>query len=140
MNNEFVDYQTAVRLKAASFDEPCISHWAAEPDGKPVLVGSTAFVFNNSELKGRDVVAPFLWQAAKWLRKKKGIAINVDAHDGDFYTGEVVFLSNASDEAKIEATFSEKFSPYVKKFKSYEEAFHDILNAALDLINPEKKE
>ena len=46
-----------------------------------MLVGSTAFVFHNSGLKGRDVVAPTLSQAQKWLREK-GIHISVNPYMG----------------------------------------------------------
>lgn len=79
MNQEdYVNYELAVKLKACGFDEPCIAQWACEPDGKPMLLGSTAFVFSNAELKGRDVTAPLLFHAQKWLREKKGLHILVD--------------------------------------------------------------
>lgn len=78
MNEDYVSYDLALKLKACGFDEPCIAQWACEPDGKPMLVGSTAFVFDNAGLKGRDVTAPFLWQAQKWLREKKDIVITID--------------------------------------------------------------
>lgn len=78
MNNEdYASYELAKKLKACGFDEPCIAQWACEPDGKPLLFGSTAFVFHNAELKGRDVVAPLLYQAQKWLREKKKIDVLV---------------------------------------------------------------
>lgn len=78
MNNEdYVSYELAKKLKACGFDEPCIAQWACEPDGKPILLGSTAFVFSNAELKGRDVTAPLLYHAQKWLREKKGIDVLV---------------------------------------------------------------
>lgn len=78
MNNEdYASYELALKLKACGFDEPCIAQWACEPDGKPMLLGSTAFVFSNAELKGRDVSAPLLFHAQKWLREAKGIDVLV---------------------------------------------------------------
>ena len=77
MENDYVSYKLALALKAFGFDEPCIAQWACEPDGKPLLFGSTAFVFHNAELKGRDVVAPLLFHAQKWLREVKGIDVLV---------------------------------------------------------------
>lgn len=74
---DYVDYPTAVALKECGFDEPCIAQWACEPDGKPILLGSTAFVFSNAELKGRDVTAPLLFHAQKWLREVKGLHIAI---------------------------------------------------------------
>ena len=75
---DYVDYPTAVALKECGFDEPCIAQWACEPNGKPILVGSTAFVFSNAELKGRDVTAPLLFHAQKWLRE--GATLHVGAY------------------------------------------------------------
>lgn len=74
---DYVCFKTALALKKCGFDEPCIAQWACEPDGKPMLFGSTAFLFRNSELKGCDVAAPFMWQAQKWMREKKGIDVLV---------------------------------------------------------------
>ena len=131
---DYCSYELSKALKAAGFDEPCYCKWAVEPDGKPMLVASIAFQFSNAELKGRDVTAPLLYHAQKWLRDRKGIAINVDAHDGDFYTWEAVFLSNASQDVVIEASLSAKFSPYVEKLGSYEAALSAGISAALELI------
>ena len=74
---DYCSYELALKLKACGFDEPCIAQWACEPDGKPILLGSTAFVFSNAELKGRDVTAPLLYQAQKWLREVNGIDVLV---------------------------------------------------------------
>lgn len=74
---DYVSYDLALKLKACGFDELCIAQWACEPDGKPMLLGSTAFVFSNAELKGRDVTAPLLYHAQKWLREKKKIDVLV---------------------------------------------------------------
>lgn len=76
-NDDYCSYGLSLALKKAGFDEPCIAEWACEPDGKPILLGSTAFVFSNAELKGRDVVAPLLYHAQKWLREVKGIDVLV---------------------------------------------------------------
>ena len=78
MNEDFVSYELAVKLKAAGFNEPCYSKWAVEPDGKPFLMGSCLAGFVSSECKGRDVLAPFLWQAQKWLREKHHLSVRVN--------------------------------------------------------------
>lgn len=79
---DYCSYELSKALKACGFDEPCIAQWACEPNGKPILVGSTAFVFNNAELKGRDVTAPLLYHAQKWLREKKELFIEVSPNFG----------------------------------------------------------
>lgn len=126
MKEDYCDYKLSLALKKYGFDEPCIAQWACEPDGKPMLLGSTAFVFINAQLKGRDVTAPLLYHAQKWLREKKGIAINVMAHDGGAYDYDIVFLPNAVDcDYPIDrATFS----------KTYEEALSEGIASVLELI------
>lgn len=91
---DFVSYDLALKLKACGFDESCIAQWAVEPDGKPILVGSTAFVFSNAQLKGRDVTAPLLYHAQKWLREKKKINVLI----GDCACGYYWEVSKAGDE------------------------------------------
>lgn len=123
---DYCSYELSKALKACGFDEPCIAQWACEPNGKPILLGSTAFVFSNAELKGRDVTAPLLFHAQKWLREKKGIAINVIAHDDGVYDYDIVFLPNAVDcDSPIDrATFS----------RTYEEALSEGITSVLELI------
>lgn len=123
MNEDFVSYELAVKLKACGFDEPCIAQWACEPDGKPMLVGSTAFVFSNAELKGRDVTAPLLYQAQKWLREKKHLSVEP-------YTNIVAnFNYNIVD--------LESFADYKGQgigYESYECALAAGISASLELI------
>lgn len=138
MNENYCSYELSKALKACGFDEPCIAQWACEPDGKPILVGSTAFVFSNAELKGRDVTAPLLFHAQKWLREKKGIAINVIAHDrsdryveGKYHWSEA-YLPNFKESG---LQWADWFI-YGKHplFDTYEEALSDGLNQMLQLI------
>lgn len=135
---DYCDYKLSLALKDAGFDEPCIAYWACEPDGKPILVGSTAFVFSNAEMKGRDVTAPLIYHAQKWLREKKRIAINVIAHDTSDkyregkYHWEEVYLPNFSEEGHQWADWF----IYGKHplFDTYEEALSDGLTQMLELI------
>ncbi len=71
--------------------------------------------------------APTLWQAQKWLRERKGIAVNVIAHDGGKYEYDIVFLPNAVETDRIPDR-----SPWCK---SYEEALSEGIESALELIN-----
>ena len=135
---DYCSYELSKALKECGFDEPCIAEWACEPDGKPILLGSAAFVFSNAELKGRDITAPFLYHAQKWLREKKRIAINVIAHDTSDkyregrYHWEEVYLPNFSEEGHQWADWF----IYGKHplFDTYEEALSDGLTQMLELI------
>lgn len=128
---DYCSYELSKALKACGFDEPCIAQWSCEPDGKPMLVGSTAFVFSNAELKGCDVTAPLLFHAQKWLREKWGIAVNVIAHDGGLYDYDIVFLPNAIETENIPDR-----SPWCR---TYEEALSEGIDSALELIEQENK-
>ena len=139
MNNEdYASYELAKKLKACGFNELCIAQWACEPDGKPMLFGSTAFVFSNAELKGRDVTAPLLYHAQKWLREKKGIAINVIAHDasdkyreGKYHWMEVHLPNSNENGHQWEDWFIYGKHPL---FDTYEDALSDGLSQMLELI------
>lgn len=104
---DYCSYELSKALKAAGFDEPCIAQWACEPDGKPILLGSTAFVFSNAELKGRDVTAPLLFHAQKWLREKEKIDVLVyncacgyiwEVSKANNGTGLILFDEKGDDE------------------------------------------
>lgn len=124
MNNEdYCSYQLSKALKAAGFDEPCIAQWACEPDGKPILVGSTAFVFSNAELKGRDVTAPLLYHAQKWLREKHHISIRVS-----YISYHKVWFA---DWLNLD---SREFDDTDATFATYEEALADGICVVLELI------
>ena len=143
-NQDYVSYPIALALKKAGFDEPCDHYYSYAKTSKSLhpLIDALPSMWNWNgeyvfEFIHPECSAPTLWKAQKWLRGECGIAINVDAHDGDFYTWEVVFLSNAPQDVVIEASLSEEFSPYVEKLDSYEAALSAGIAAALELI--EKK-
>ena len=122
---DYVSYELAVKLKECGFDEPCIAQWACEPDGKPILVGSTAFVFSNAELKGRDVTAPLLFHAQKWLREK-GIAVSVQANEiqGELWYSADIITTKGVNEL-VDGGFD---------YMGYEAALSAGIAAALELI------
>lgn len=123
MNEDYCSYELSLALKKAGFDEPCIAQWACEPDGRPLLFGSTAFVFRNAELKGRDVTAPLLYQAQKWLREKHHISVRVSyiAYHNVWFADWLNLDNGEFDDT--DATFD-----------SYEEALAYGIEAVLELI------
>lgn len=136
--NNYVGYELAVKLKACGFDEPCNYGYSVkmrlEPEvsfGEPKMVHSKAKKNYNDNRKGIEkglsfCSAPHIFHAQKWLREKKGIAINVIAHDGGVYDYDIVFLPNAVDcDSPIDrATFS----------RTYEEALSEGITSVLELI------
>lgn len=123
MNEDYVSYELAVKLKACGFDEPCIAQWACEPDGKPMLLGSTAFVFSNAELKGRDVAAPLLFHAQKWLREKKHLSVEPYANIVANFNYNIADLESFAD-----------YKGQGIGYESYECALAAGISASLELI------
>lgn len=125
MKEDYCNYELSLALKACGFDEPCIAQWACEPDGKPILVGSTAFVFDNAQLKGRDVTAPLLYQAQKWLREK-GIAVSVQANEiqGELWYSADIITTKGVNEL-VDGGFD---------YMGYEAALSAGIASALELI------
>lgn len=120
---DYASYELAQKLKACGFDEPCIAQWACEPDDKPMLLGSTAFVFSNAELKGRDVTAPLLFHAQKWLREKKGIYAYCEPNCLKKWSARAVDLAKNED-----LLFDGEM------FDSFEKATEYAISSALELI------
>lgn len=137
-NQDYCSYELSKALKSCGFDEPCNYGYSVkmrlEPEvsfGEPKMVHSKDPKNYNDNRKGIEKGLSFcsavpLWQAQKWLREKKGIAINVIAHDGGAYDYDIVFLPNAVDcDSTIDrATFS----------RTYEEALSEGITSVLELI------
>lgn len=132
---DFVSYKTAKKLKAAGFDEPCSVRWECEPDDVPSLC-SSVFSYKNKELEGLDLTAPTLWQAQKWLREVKGIAINVICHEDDRRLGKYhwkdVILPNCNE--KGHQWYEWMVYGKYPLFDSYEAALSAGIDKILDLI------
>lgn len=129
MNEDYVSYELAKKLKKCGFNgRGCRHFYYVSKDGKKVAFkerGDGIIVQFRNE--GRtQIPAATLWHAQKWLREKKGIAINVIAHDGGVYDYDIVFLPNAVDyDYPIDrATFS----------RTYEEALTEGIEYALELL------
>lgn len=123
MNEDYCDYKLSLALKECGFDEPCIAQWACEPDGKPILLGSTAFVFSNAELKGRDVTAPLLFHAQKWLREIWRIHVypTLESVNEAVYDCKVVYLRKEAYRLN-------------KRYSNYNQALSEGIKSALKLI------
>lgn len=123
MIEDYANYELSKAIKAAGYNEPCFAKWAAEPDDKPALMGSTAFIFRNNDCQGRDAAAPFLWQVAKWLREKHHISVRVS-----YIAFHKVWFA---DWLNLD---SGEFDDTDATFATYEEALSDGIAAALELI------
>lgn len=147
---DYCDYKLSLALKACGFDEPCNYGYSVkmrlEPEvsfGEPKMVHSKAPKNYNDNRKGIEkglsfCSAPLLYHAQKWLRDKKGIAINVIAHDasdkyreGKYHWMEVHLPNSNENGPQWMDWFIYGEHPL---FDTYEEALSDGLSQMLELI------
>lgn len=127
---DYASYELAKKLKACGFDEPCDHYYCAFDNETDVRFWSVHPAQSQNGFTNPDgkviADAPTLAHAQKWLREKKGIAINVMAHDGGAYDYDIVFLPDAIDcDCPVDrATFS----------RTYEEALSEGIASVLELI------
>lgn len=130
MNPEdYVSYPLALALKKHGFDWPCRHHYDIEdaPEGC-YWEGCSLHKKNHNE----DIPkfsAPTLWQAQKWLREKKGIAVSVQASE---IQGELWYSADIISTKGISELVNGGFD-----YINYESALSAGIAAALELI--EKK-
>lgn len=156
MNEDYCSYELSKQLKACGFDEPCDHFYEHSWDPTKARISASgvygewdnidAFKHNFNAIDDNRhkqslipyCSAPTLAHAQKWLREKKGIAINVIAHNTSDryregkYHWEEVYLSNFSEEGR---QWVDWFI-YGKHplFDTYEEALSDGLSQMLELI------
>lgn len=144
---DYCDYKLSLALKECGFDEPCRCCYIVDKDTESNIEFTeyaSRSKWNSAEIGGskypyKHISAPTLWQAQKWLREKKGIAINVIAHDcsdkyrGGKYHWMEVYLPNCNENGP---QWMDWFI-YGKHplFNTYEEALSDGLSQMLELIN-----
>lgn len=75
MNEDYVSYELAVKLKACGFDEPCDHYWykVYTDSDKMEMRQASADDYNNDGWSVPHCSAPHIYHAQKWLREKWGI-------------------------------------------------------------------
>lgn len=132
---DYVSYELAKKLKERGFDEPCDHYYCAfdnETDVRFWSIHPAQSQNGFTNPNGRVIAdAPTLWQAQKWLREKKGIAINVIAHDGGKYSHEHVYLPNYDESTTQWGIWHINHTPL---FDTYEEALSAGIAEMLRLL------
>ena len=142
MNEDYVSYELALKLKECGFDEPCNYGYSVktrlEPEvsfGEPKMVHSKAPKNFNDNRKGIEkglsfCSAPLLYHAQKWLREK-GVAVSVQANEiqGELWYSADIITTKGVNEL-VDGGFD-----YMK----YETALSAGIVSALELIEQENK-
>lgn len=143
---EIEPFQTAKKLKEAGFDYPCSYYYTGENAPKGHIWRTQSgepenfnVIVVESQIK---CSAPMLWQAAKWLREVKGIAINVICHEDDRILGKYhwkdVILPNCNE--KGHQWYEWMVYGKYPLFDSYEAALSACIDKILDLMIINKTE
>lgn len=148
-NQDYCNYELALALKKAGFDWECDHYYTKEdaPDGQvwflPCEYGSDDYNAYRNWVSPQPCSAPLLYQAQKWLRETKGIAINVIAHDcsdkhreGKYHWMEVHLPNSNENGPQWMDWFIYSKHPL---FDTYEEALSDGIANMLRLLDNKKK-
>lgn len=127
MNEYFIPYELAVKLKGKGFDKPCFGwYYPAEVCGFDY---KTTIVFNTSEYRGcnykdmlishnddKHIDAPTISQVLKWLREEKELYIEI-------YMYHNCYLWEIYNTKIYDADFTQKSEKYSEiEYETYEQA------------------
>jgi len=113
MEQEFVPYGLALKLKQLGFDNPCFAWYVSESYG--LEYGKAV----KSDLIKDGLVAPTFSQAFRWFREKQFL-IDVTSHNSDEY------------EFYIKWSFAYSFLSDI--YKTYEEAELACLEKLIEIV------
>lgn len=144
---DYCDYDTCVALKELGFSEPTLAYYHGFLSSKPLLYlvidedcmpedGVNVFdlLSNSNKYKdSKNIDAPTLWEAQKWLREVKDIHLAV--YYGKGRETNRVWVCNLVMENKVRQLTYE--GVLVKTFSSYEEALSEGIKEAVKILKGE---
>lgn len=140
MNEDFVTYEQAVKLKELGFDWKCYQFYNADKklwSYTSIGYGDDCRDWNDNDyaiIGNAECSAPTLAQAQKWLREKHYLSIEVySSLDIDYnheYDGFIKNLNDASEDEIEDSAIS---------CKTYEEALSKGIDKALELLKQQSK-
>lgn len=123
MNEDYVSYELAVKLKACGFDEPCDHYYNIGFKNDTDM--HYAIYKDYNDVSEHCCSAPLLYHAQKWLREK-GIAVSVQANE---IQGELWYSADIITTKGINELVDGGFD-----YINYEAALSAGISAALELI------
>ena len=124
IDNEFVPYELAVKLKELGFDKPCLSYW----DDDKVFELNPEFL-KGSEMDSTWLTRPTFSQAFRWFRENHRLSVLI--HDClDDYVGEIVEWSIT--EIKISHQVP-------NRIETYEEVELECLKKLIEIVESKEK-
>jgi hypothetical protein len=128
MQNEFLPYDRALKLKQLGFDEPCISHYTAY--GKFSNDYSAPKKYNSEFELGSYISAPLFQQAFRWFRDEHELFSSCD-------------ISNFADKTYgyvITSPIPKHYLHNVHSLKGIEEAELACLDKLIEIVELKNKD
>lgn len=139
MNEDYVSYELAIKLKACGFDEPCLTFYDANKELGRAL-DSDNFNHLGETYQGEwfsgTISTPTLAHAQKWLREKWGIHVDVCPYS-DYSTdadGNVCDRWDFWGFDLYAVIGGEKMVDDDGEYDSYEQALSEGIASVLELI------
>ena len=137
---DFCDYETCVALKELGYSEPTLAYYHGFLSSKPLLYlvidkdcmpedGVNVFdlLSNSNKYKdSKNIDAPTLYEAQKWLREEKGLFVEVVMSYGK-YDFDIC-------STKLEQNMTHKILCEIWGFKTYEEALSEGIKEAVKIL------
>lgn len=148
---DYCDYDTCVALRELGFSEPTFAYYHGFLSSKPLLYlvinedympegGVNVFdlLSNSNKYKdSKNIDAPTLWEAQKWLREEKNTI--VEANFNLMHEGQPRFswrvLYNLTQHKGAYYTFDSVKSK--EDYDSFEEAFSEGILTAVEILKEE---
>ena len=141
MENEFVTYELALRMKQLGFDESCLAIYSnANPKtGLYTLKKYRLKLIKQASQKDKGVKAPLYQQAFRWFREKHVLLGFIEPANG--YEDKSLFAFYICDDEQNIVDDSHSYSKDNSlHFKTYEEAELACLKKLIEIAEGNGKE
>jgi hypothetical protein len=137
MENEFVTYEIALRMKQLGFDEPCFGWYADETH---LSIRPQYIQPNDPNNVYNWCLAPTFSQAFRWFREKHGLYSWIQLHNGyinDPFFPELPITFSIMDR-KTGNKYYERDIPHNYLYKTNEEAELTCLTKLIEIVEQNK--
>jgi hypothetical protein len=133
MNNEFVSYEIALKLKELGFDEPCLTYYYELTSNLRTHLGvdiNNAWTYSGNKKLG-FTLAPLYQQVFRWFRNKYGIDFNINT----------IYSRYNENTSKKYSGFIDNKTVFtnVGFYDTYEEAQKECILNLISIIKNQKK-
>lgn len=130
MQNDFISYPLALRLKALGYDEPCFGYYDHTIKELDTI---SSDVCERLCKHHTHIKAPTFSQAFRWFREKYGVSVYISPlEDGSaFY--HMVYTN-------INVPYSNRICSLPSKWNTYEEAELACLEKLIEIVEHKQKE